>query len=341
MMQRFCFTAPRLATNVCLISAGIGLSLQLCLAATVPQVEVGLRDFQHARFAEAQATWRQAAQAGDPRGALYLGVMYDSGVGASQDFTEAMHWYRQAAAGGSAVATFNIGVLYDGGFGVGPDPSEAAAWYQKAAATGFGRAEYNLAMLYDSGDGVPRDRNRAEALYRSAFAHGIPAASEHLASFRERLQPPAREPAAPDHRERLKLPEQPTENPRDDSPTADNSQLDDPKPDSSDDAATREFERAQRAVLTRGAANSARAVRLFRRAAEKHNALAEYDLGYCYEHGLGVAADPAAATLWYNRAANDSADTSLRSMAKTSAGNLQSQPAAATPQGNPSGIPAY
>ena len=129
MMQRIRFTASGFATIVCQGSAGIGLSAQICLAAPMPQVEIGLRDFQHARFAEAQAAWRQAAQAGDPRGALYLGVMYDSGVGAARDFDQAMHWYRQAAAGGSAVAAFNIGVLYDGGFGVAPDPYQAAAWY--------------------------------------------------------------------------------------------------------------------------------------------------------------------------------------------------------------------
>ncbi len=336
MRQRSRFTASILATFVCQVSAGIGLSTQICLAAPVPQVEVGLSNFQHARFAEAQAAWRQAAQAGDPRGALYLGVMFDSGVGAARDFNEAMRWYRQAAAGGSAVAAFNIGVLYDGGFGVAPDPSEAAAWYEKAASAGFGRAEYNLAMLYESGAGVPRDRNRAEALYRSAFAHGIPAAGEHLAAFRDSLQPPVREPAAPGHRERPKLPVQGADSPKVDSLNLDSSQDDDPKPDShgADDAATREFERAQRSVLTRGAANSSRAARLFRRAAEKHNALAEYDLGYCFEHGLGVHADPAAAALWYNRAANDSSDNSLRAMAQTSAGNVQSQPAAASRPAN-------
>ena len=337
MTQRFGFTAAKLATIVCRVSTGIGLSsAQLCFAAPVPQVEIGLSDFQHARFAEAQAAWRQAAEAGDPRGALYLGVMYDSGVGVSRDFGEAMHWYRQAAAGGSMVAAFNIGVLYDGGFGVAPDQSEAAAWYQKAASGGFGRAEYNLALLYESGDGVPRDRNHAEALYRSAFAHGIPAASEHLTSFREPVPPNGRESAGPGQHERSKLALPGTDSPNVDSFNPDNPQLDDAKPDSHtpDDPATREFERAQRSVLTRGVANSPRAARLFRHAAEKHNALAEYDLGYCYEHGLGVPADPAAAALWYNRAATDSADSSLRAMAQTSAGNLQTQPSTPTPPAN-------
>ena len=332
MMQRFRFTAARLATIVCQVSTGIGLaSAQLCFAAALPQVEIGLRDFQHARFAEAQAAWRQAASAGDPRGALYLGVMYDSGVGVSRDFGEAMRWYRQAAAGGSMVAAFNIGVLYDGGFGVTSDQSEAAAWYQKAASGGFGRAEYNLALLYESGDGVPRDRSHAQALYRSAFAHGIAAASEHLTSFRETAPPTAQEAAGPGQHERSKLAMPDTDGPNVESFNPDNSQLDEPKPDShnSDNPATREFERAQRSVLTRGVANSPRAARLFRRAAEKHNALAEYDLGYCYEHGLGVAADPAAAALWYSRAANDAADNSLRTMAKNSAGNVQAQSDAA------------
>ncbi len=309
MTQDSRFTVCKLAAALCRVTLGLGLFAQTARAAPAPQVDAGLDEFRHARFAEAQAAWRQAARAGDPRGALYLGVMYDSGVGLPRDFREAMQWYRQAAAGGSAVAAFNIGVFYDGGFGVAPDPSEAASWYAKAAALGFGRAEYNLALLYESGVGVPRDLSRAEALYRSAASHGVSAANEHLASFREPPEPARREAAASSRRERAEAAS--------------------PLPDDrgSDETASREFQSAQRAVLTRGAVNAARAASLFRRAAEKHNALAEYDLGYCYEHGLGVPADPATAAIWYHRAASDSSDDSLRAVAQASAGSLEAQPA--------------
>ena len=338
MMQ---VSRPRLArvsAFVCRVLPGLGLFTQVCFAAPAPQVEAGLTDFQHARFAEAQAAWRQAARAGDPRGALYLGVMYDSGVGLPRDWQQAMQWYRQAAAQGSTVAAFNIGVLYDGGFGVAPDRFQAAAWYEKAASAGFGRAEYNLAMLYETGDGVPRDPRRALALYRSAAAHGIAAAGEHLALLREPAEPQPRSTALSRHA--------PVEPPvrstagfsREPPPVASDADPDADTPPPSD-AATKEFQRAQRSVLTRGAANSTRTARLFRRAAEKHNALAEYDLAYCYEHGLGVPADPATAALWYHRAATDSADTSLRSLAQAGAGSLEAQPASASPPASPSPSP--
>ena len=261
-------------------------------ARPVPQVDAGLDEFRHGRYAEALANWEQAARAGDARGALYAGVMYDSGVGVRRDFREAMELYHQAADGGSAVAAFNLGVMYDGGFGVESDQARAAQWYERAAAAGFGRAEYNLAMLYDLGAGVPQDRARAVELYRSAAAQGISAATEHLAALRE--------PAVAARKPRTAPTREPAE-----------------------DVAMHDFQSAQRVLLSRGAGDASRAARLFRRAAERHNAVAEYDLGYCYEHGLGVAADTAAAARWYHRAASDSADESLRSMAQQSAATVE------------------
>ena len=275
--------------------AGLLLLGLVSAAHSAPQVEAGLDDFRHARFAEALINWEQAARAGDPRGALYAGVLYDSGIGVQRDHREAMEWYQQAADGGSAVAAFNIGVMYDGGFGVAADQSQAAQWYERAATAGFARAEYNLAMLYDLGEGVPQDRDRAAALYRSAAAQGISAATEHLAALREPISPTVRRPREPDHR---KPPQQ--------TPAQD-------------------FESAQRVLLSRGAIDAYRATRLFRRAAQRHNAVAEYDLGYCYEHGLGVVADSVKAARWYHRAANDTADSSLRSMAQQSASMVEGQ----------------
>ncbi len=302
-------TIPERPALSALVLAALLLAGRVCSAAVMPQVEAGLQDFRHGRFAEALAEWEQAARAGDPRGALYVGVLYDSGIGVPRDYRQAVQWYRQAAADGSAVAAFNIGVMYDGGFGVAADQAEAAAWYEKAAAAGFARAQYNLALLYESGSGVPLDRERAAELYRSAAQHGISAASEHLAAMRE---PGERFRHSPhEHNSRRK-----------DTETASReTEAAKGEPDN----AMHAFEHAQQVLLTRGAADAGRAARLFRRAAEGHNAVAEYDLGYCYEHGLGVTANPAKAASWYRRAASDAQDDALRNMAQTSA-NTVAQP---------------
>ena len=247
-------------------------------------VQLGLSDFAQGRFAEAYQDWRAAASAGDARGALYVGVLYDSGLGVVQDEVAAMAWYRRAAERGSAAGMFNVGVLYDSGLGVPRDPEQAAAWYDRAAALGFPRAEYNLALLYESGTGVPRDPARARALFHKAAEHGLTAARIHLASLGEHLAGAATRPAT-------------------------------------DDMA--DFERAQQLFIRRGASEATQAAALFRKAAEHHNAYAEYDLGYCYEHGIGLPADPAQAYAWYRRAITDAADSSIRKIAETSASSLQ------------------
>ncbi len=256
----------------------------LVLAAATPgpaPADRGLADFREGQFAEAFRDWREAADAGDARGALYIGVLYDSGMGVKQDYRQAMAWYRRAASAGSAAGAFNVAVMFDAGLGVAKDPAEAARWYGRAAAGGFARAEYNLAMLYETGTGVPRDRRKAVALYRRAAFAGIAAARAHLVSLGSPYQAPGSA-----------------------------------KPD----AALRDFAQAQALLLGRGPADMSRMAALFRRAAEQHNALAEYDLGYCYEHGIGVGPDRAQARDFYSRAAADAADPSLRAIAMAGAG---------------------
>ncbi len=100
----------------------------------------GLADFREGRFAEAFEAWRTAAAAGDARGALYVGVLYDTGLGVTQDYGEAAAWYRRAAEAGNAAGAFNMGVLEDAGLGRPKNPQQAADWYAHAADQGFGRA---------------------------------------------------------------------------------------------------------------------------------------------------------------------------------------------------------
>ena len=132
------------------------LALMFCVASDAGHTSQGLAEFKQGRFAEAFQEWSSAAEAGDARGALYVGVLYDTGLGVPQDYNQAMAWYRRASDAGSPAGAFNVGVLYDAGIGVGKDPAQAAAWYSLAAKRGFGRAEYNLGMLYETGEAASR-----------------------------------------------------------------------------------------------------------------------------------------------------------------------------------------
>lgn len=282
----------------CLTMLGaVGVMLALSGPAARADTAAGLDDFQNGRFAEAFQQWTQAAAAGDSRGALFVGVLYDTGLGVGQSYPEALEWYRRAADAGNATGMFNAGVMHDAGRGVPPDPAQAASWYERAAAKGFGRAEYNLGLLYQAGAGVRASRSRAIQLFRRAADHGITAAQAHLQQLGAG-QPGQRSSSASAR---------------------------------AGDPAMADFQQAQQLLLARGPAEATRAAELFHRAAERGNALAEYDYGYCYEHGLGVPRDLAQALAWYQRAASHAADDAVRSIALAGVRNLggQSSPAPA------------
>jgi TPR repeat protein len=251
----------------------------------------GLTDFQAGKFAEALEHWRQAASRGDATAALYVGVMYDSGQGIAQNDANARLWYARAAHAGSAAGAFNLGVIYDSGTGVAKDTAQAAHWYARAAALGSARADYNLAMLYETGAGVAKSRERAITFYTSAARLGITAARPHLAALGHpytSIAPAAQ--AAQD--------------------TA------------AQDRAMQDFQKAQSLLLSRGTSQAREMATLFRSAADLHNPLAEYDLGYCYEHGMGVPRDAGQAQAYYRQAAHDATDEALRAMAQAGADGL-------------------
>ena len=263
-------------------------------------VATGLADFRHGRFAEAYQAWIAAEQAGDARAARYLGVMYDTGEGVRQDRSQAVRWYRVAAGLGDPAAMFNVGVAYDSGTGIRRDPQEAARWYRRAAARHFGRADYDLALMYRSGDGVPRSTIEATRFFRAAAQDGISAANAHLPqTVSARMQPEPR-----DESHRLVTHVVPN-----------------------DDAA---FLQAQRALLSRQPQETADAISLFRQAASEGGpaaALALYDLGWCYENGVGVSTNRSQAYALYIRAAAETDDHGLRDLAEAGAVALRTAPA--------------
>jgi hypothetical protein len=93
------------------------------------------------------------------RGGEY--VAYDR---ASYDSSLAV-WMPQAE-GGDALAQVYVGEMYEKGLGREPDYREAARWYGKAAQQGFARGQLNLAYLYEQGLGVEKDPVKALNFYR-------------------------------------------------------------------------------------------------------------------------------------------------------------------------------
>ncbi len=88
----------------------------------------------------------KAAEGGDPRGWLVLGVEYNTGkLGGDPPYwyQKAMESYRKAADGGNCLAMIAIGDLYAAGSGVRADQAQAQSWHAKAQSCQGG----NIAMM--------------------------------------------------------------------------------------------------------------------------------------------------------------------------------------------------
>jgi TPR repeat protein len=85
-----------------------------------------------------------------------------------------------------------------------------------------------------------------------------------------------------------------------------------------EDPAVRDLMQAQQELLAGGEGAGTRAVTLYRRAAARRNATAEYNLGFCYETGLGVPVDADEAASWYRKAGANPRDAGVRKLATAS-----------------------
>jgi TPR repeat protein len=84
--------------------------------------------------AEAPASIRAAAEAGEAKAQVTLGMMYAKGDGVQQDYVEAVKWFRRAAGRGYSIAEAKLGWLYIKGLGVAEDHVEAYKWLHLASS---------------------------------------------------------------------------------------------------------------------------------------------------------------------------------------------------------------
>ena len=76
----------------------------------------------------------QAAEQGNAKAQLKLGLILGRGLGVPQNDAEAVKWYRLAAEQGDADAQYNLGLMLAKGNGVAPDRKQAYFWALLAAA---------------------------------------------------------------------------------------------------------------------------------------------------------------------------------------------------------------
>jgi TPR repeat protein len=129
-------------------------------------------------FAEGARLYQQAAQQGLAVAQYFAAWYLEHGLGVARNCTEAARWYRTAAAQGIAEAQYNAGLcLATGQGGVELSPGEAAEWFRRAAAQGHAGAQFELGRLLDA-DGK---HGEAVALYSAAAGQGVVDAQVELA----------------------------------------------------------------------------------------------------------------------------------------------------------------
>jgi hypothetical protein len=116
-------------------TAMIGIARLYRIVPTEPNIPVALKWYQ------------KAVSLGDPQAMTEIGVLYQNGIGVTQDFNQAMKWYKPAADAGNADAMYSIGFCYEGGWGVDKDIPTAINWYNKAVRQGSGDAGKALERL--------------------------------------------------------------------------------------------------------------------------------------------------------------------------------------------------
>lgn len=88
---------------------------------------------------------QEQANAGVPLASLLLGMMYERGIGVEADSKLAIHWYEQASLG--PVSAFILGTYHVEGEGVSQDIEKGKTLLQQSSDAGFPYATYNLAIL--------------------------------------------------------------------------------------------------------------------------------------------------------------------------------------------------
>ena len=151
--------------------------------ATVAQRELGiLYRARPAARADTERLLLQAARAGDAQAAFHLGELYRTPVaGIAADPAAAWPWYQRAAEGGQAKAALQLGLMAKNGNGVPRNAAVAARWLQLAGELGNAHAMFLLSYAYREGEGVTRDPAKAAALLEEAAEHEYPPALQELA----------------------------------------------------------------------------------------------------------------------------------------------------------------
>ena len=119
--------------------------------------------------AAAFAHYERAARDNNPIALYRMALCYDRGVGVDQNFAGAFSYYSRAAKAGYALAMHEAGMMLKSGRGTKKDANEAFGWFLKAAEAGIAKSEYEAANCYFDGEGTVKNHEYAFARFTKAF----------------------------------------------------------------------------------------------------------------------------------------------------------------------------
>ena len=119
-----------------------------------------------------------AAEDGDPKAQLRLGMAYLKGQGVESDPALALKWIEKAAEQEYADAQYALGAMHHAGRGALQSFPVAFKWFEKAAQKNHADAQYSLGVMYRTGQGVAIDKSKAYIWFNLSAAQGHPRARE-------------------------------------------------------------------------------------------------------------------------------------------------------------------
>jgi uncharacterized protein len=117
--------------------AALALSAALSTPAAAQSLEAGETAFQSEDYVTALENFQPLAEQGDPAAQLWLGSMFSSGYGVTEDDAEALRWIYASAHQGHVDAQVALGGIYFLGKDVGPNYLRSQMWMNIAYANGY------------------------------------------------------------------------------------------------------------------------------------------------------------------------------------------------------------
>jgi len=134
--------------------------------------------YDRANFATSLKVWKPQAEQGDPQAQVYVGEIYEKGLGTAPDLPQAAFWYQKAADQGFARGLADLAYLYEQGLGVPKDPLKALNLYRKSA----GISNDELTFAYET-----RGARDAAASQVAALTRQLADSNEQIIVLRQAL----------------------------------------------------------------------------------------------------------------------------------------------------------